>query len=136
MLSRRKSLPNLKTALWGTVEVFYEHTIKSLSNSKLFFQQFARTSEVSCFPIYLVSLRLEDWQGCDLSRVLLFWLGLGCLLLPLLSVRSGHQLNSILLTFHNQRLVLKSVFSTNAQSRFGSVVFDGDLGPPRLARPT
>ena len=27
-----------------------------------------------------------------------------------------------------------SAFSTNAQSRFGSVVIDGILGPPRLAR--
>ena len=30
----------------------------------------------------------------------------------------------------------KSAFSTNAQSRFASVVVDGVLGPPRLARHT
>ena len=30
----------------------------------------------------------------------------------------------------------KSVFSTNAQSRFASVVVDGVLGPPRLTRHT
>ena len=47
--------------------------------------------------------------------------------------RSGHSLNSILLTFHNQGSVLKSAFSTNAQSRFASVVVDGVLGPLRLA---
>ena len=29
-----------------------------------------------------------------------------------------------------------SAFSTNAQSRFASVVLDGVLGPPRLARHT
>ena len=50
---------------------------------------------MNCFPIYLVSLRLEDRQWCNLSWVLLFWLGLGCLLLPLLSIRFGHQLNYI-----------------------------------------
>ena len=32
--------------------------------------------------------------------------------------------------------VKKSAFSTNAQSRFASVVVDGVLGPPRLARHT
>ena len=50
--------------------------------------------------------------------------------------RSGQKLNSILLTFQNQRLMYKSAFSTNAQSRFASVVVDSDLGPPRLARHT
>ena len=39
--------------------------------------------------------------------------------------RSGHQLNSILLTFQNQESMYKSAFSTNAQSRFASVVVDG-----------
>ena len=46
--------------------------------------------------------------------------------------RSGHQLNYILFTFHNQGSVVKSAFSTNAQSRFASAVLDGVLGPPRL----
>ena len=36
----------------------------------------------------------------------------------------------------NQRSVYKSAFSANAQSRFASVVFDGVLGPPRLAQHT
>ena len=67
---------------------------------------------MNCFPIYLVSLRLEDWQGCDLSRVLLFWLGLGCLLLPLLSVRSGHQLNSILLASVMDQMLKKAFLQT------------------------
>ena len=49
--------------------------------------------------------------------------------------RSGHQLNSILLTFLNQGSE-RSAFSTNAQSRFASVVVDGVLGPLRLARHT
>ena len=42
----------------------------------------------------------------------------------------------MLLTFHNQGSVCKSVFSTNTQSRFASVAIDGVLGPPRLARHT
>ena len=42
----------------------------------------------------------------------------------LCDVRSGHLLNSILLIFHNQGSVVKSVFSTNAHSRFASVVVD------------
>ena len=33
-------------------------------------------------------------------------------------------------------MVFKSAFSTNALSRFASVVVDGVLGPPRLARHT
>ena len=53
-----------------------------------------------------------------------------------ISIRSGHLLNSILLTFQNQGSVSKSAFSTNAQSRFASVVVDGVLGPLRLARHT
>ena len=44
--------------------------------------------------------------------------------------------HSILLTFHNQGLVGKSAFSTNKQSKLASVVVDGVLGPPRLARHT
>ena len=69
-----------------------------------------------------------------------------CLLLPvsglvfgclrLVACRSGHYLNSILLTFQNQGSVRKSAFSTNAQSRFASVGVDGVLGPPRLAQHT
>ena len=35
--------------------------------------------------------------------------------------------------FSQSRIDVKSAFSTNAQSRFASVV-DGVLGPPRLAR--
>ena len=38
--------------------------------------------------------------------------------------RSGHLLNSILLTFRNQGLVCNNTFSTNAQSRFASGVVD------------
>ena len=53
-----------------------------------------------------------------------------------MSSRSGHQLNSILLTFHPQGSVLKSALSSNALSRFASVVVDGVLGLPRLARHT
>ena len=52
------------------------------------------------------------------------------------AARSGHELNSILLTFQIQGLMYKSVFSTNAHSRFASVVVDCVLGPPRLARHT
>ena len=47
----------------------------------------------------------------------------------LVYTRSGQKLNSILLTFQNQGSVVKSAFSTNAQSRFASVVVEGDLGP-------
>ena len=42
--------------------------------------------------------------------------------------RSGHLLDSILLTFHHLGFYVKSAFSTNAQSGF-----DGVLGPARLA---
>ena len=35
--------------------------------------------------------------------------------------------------FSKSRIDVKSTFSTNAQSRFASVVVDGVLGPPRLA---
>ena len=49
---------------------------------------------------------------------------------------SGHYLNSILLTFHNQGSVNKGAFLTNAQSRFASVAFDGVLGTQHLARHT
>ena len=49
------------------------------------------------------------------------------------TLRSGHQLNSILLTFQNQGSVCKSAFTTIAQSRFASVVVDGVLEPPSLA---
>ena len=45
-------------------------------------------------------------------------------------------LNSILLTFRNQGLMLKSAFSTNAQTRVATVVVDGVLGPLRLAQHT
>ena len=38
--------------------------------------------------------------------------------------------------FSKSRIGVKSAFSTNAQSRFASVVVDGVLGPPRLARHT
>ena len=38
--------------------------------------------------------------------------------------------------FGKQGSVLKSVFSTNIQSRFVSVVFDKALGPLRLVRHT
>ena len=47
-----------------------------------------------------------------------------------------NSIDYILLTFHNQGSVLKSVFSTNAQSRFAPAVFDSVLGPPRLSRHT
>ena len=50
--------------------------------------------------------------------------------------RSGHLLNSILLIFHNQGSVVKSVSSTNAHSRFASVVVDSVLEAMRLARHT
>ena len=40
----------------------------------------------------------------------------------------------MLLTVHNPGSMSKSTFSTNAQSRFASVVFDGVLRPWRLAR--
>ena len=46
--------------------------------------------------------------------------------------RSGHLLNSILLTFHNHGLVVKGAFSTTTQSRFASAVLDGVQGPLRL----
>ena len=36
--------------------------------------------------------------------------------------------------FSKSRIGVKSAFSTNAQSRFASVVVDGALGPLRLAR--
>ena len=50
--------------------------------------------------------------------------------IALVNIRSaGHQLNSILLTFQNQGSMYKSGFSTNAQSRFASVVFDGVSAP-------
>ena len=35
--------------------------------------------------------------------------------------------------FSKSRIDVKSAFSTNAQSRFASVVVDGSLGPLRLA---
>ena len=35
--------------------------------------------------------------------------------------------------FSKSRIGVKSAFSTNAQSRFASVVVDGVLGPSRLA---
>ena len=38
--------------------------------------------------------------------------------------------------FSQSRTCVKSPFSTNAQSRSASVVVDGVLGPPRLARHT
>ena len=38
--------------------------------------------------------------------------------------------------FSQLRISVKCAFSTNAQSRFASVVVDGVLGPPRLARHT
>ena len=38
--------------------------------------------------------------------------------------------------FSQSRIGEKSAFSTNAQSRFASVVVDGVLGPPRLAHHT
>ena len=38
--------------------------------------------------------------------------------------------------FSQSRIGVKSAFSTNAQSRFASVVVDSVLGPPRLARHT
>ena len=38
--------------------------------------------------------------------------------------------------FSKSRIDVKSAFSTNAQSRFASVVVDDVLGPPRLARRT
>ena len=38
--------------------------------------------------------------------------------------------------FSKSRIGEKSAFSTNAQSGFASVVVDGVLGPPRLARHT
>ena len=38
--------------------------------------------------------------------------------------------------FSQSRIGEKSAFSTNAQSRFASVVVDGVLGPPRLAQYT
>ena len=54
--------------------------------------------------------------------------------LILVLTRSGHKLISV--DFHNQGLVQKSASSTNAHSRFASVVVDGVLGPPRLGRHT
>ena len=55
-----------------------------------------------------------------------------------LSFSTGLVTNSILfcMTFHNQGSVSKSAFSTNAQSRFASVVVDGVVGPPRLTQHT
>ena len=50
----------------------------------------------------------------------------------------GPVTNSILFCWHftiNNRCQI-SAFSTNAQSRFASVVVNGVLGPPRLARHT
>ena len=38
--------------------------------------------------------------------------------------------------FSQSRIDVKRAFSTNAQSRFASVVVDGVLGPPHLARDT
>ena len=38
--------------------------------------------------------------------------------------------------FSQSKIIVKSAFSTNAQSRFASLVVDGVLGPPRLARHT
>ena len=38
--------------------------------------------------------------------------------------------------FSKSRIDVKSAFSTNAHSMFASVVVDGVLGPPRLARHT
>ena len=38
--------------------------------------------------------------------------------------------------FSQSRMGVKSAFSSNAQSRFAFVVFDGVLGPPRLVRHT
>ena len=69
------------------------------------------------------------------------------------AIKVGHHtLTSPPLLLHNQllsggqtggpgpfpifRTTNESVFSTNAQSRFASVVLDGVLGPPRLARHT
>ena len=42
--------------------------------------------------------------------------------------RSDHKLDSILLTFQNQGMVLKSALSTNTQSRFLSPIFDSIFG--------
>ena len=48
-----------------------------------------------------------------------------------------NSIDSIVLTFQNQGSVLKkSAFSTNAQSRFASTVFDSVLGFLRLVRHT
>ena len=38
--------------------------------------------------------------------------------------------------FSQSRIIVKSAFSTNAQSWFTLVVLDGVLGPPHLARHT
>ena len=51
--------------------------------------------------------------------------------LVLSPLRSGHYLNSILLTFHNRGPVPHNAFSANAQSRFASVVVDDVLGQCR-----
>ena len=45
----------------------------------------------------------------------------------------GHLLNSILLIFHNQGLMLNGAFLTNTRSRFASVVFDGVIAPLALS---
>ena len=44
------------------------------------------------------------------------------------------QLNSV--DFSQSRISTKNPFSTNAQTKFASVVIGGVLGPPRLARHT
>jgi hypothetical protein len=69
----------LLLSAWGVVQVIF-HQPHHLGGS--------RTDHGFLLSLNLVSLRLEDWQGCDLSWVLLFWLGLGRLLLPL-SVRGS-----------------------------------------------
>ena len=59
--------------------------------------------------------------------------GFSCIALGLEQVWSLTQFYSV--DFSQSRInVKKGVFSTQAQSRFASVVVDGVLGPPRLAR--
>ena len=55
---------------------------------------------------------------------------------PSTLIRSGYQVNSMMLDFYNQALKRKKCVYANTQSRFASVVLVGVLGPPRLTHLT
>ena len=88
------------------------------------------------------AFRTDDSLAATPPQLLLPWLFVAVSLFFLKGCWTAaglvtNSIDSIVLTFQNQGSVLKkSAFSTNAQSRFASVVVDDVLGPPRLARHT